>query len=597
MNVIDFVKAVWVKATIRKQRMVRHIKPVVPQIGVYKDREDNRDYMLVGEGGEKPKEFMLPITPFDYVKNQGTWNSCFVTGTPVLMENLTYKPINKIRVGDYVVTDKSNLRKVTRLFKREWQGNIFKIEGQGILPIEVTPEHPFLTRDRGWVLTKNLNKEDYLVIPKTNNIIKDKLDYSFEEDDDFLWMLGLYLAEGCTSKETTSTFSLHSEEIDYAEKIEHVFDKLGTKHWRYVKKDSKAMGVFIAGKDWCSYFEKNCGRGCQNKRLSNKFLTLEPKKQLNILKGWIDGDGYISKDRIIAATTSKELVIQMNEIAKRNSLKPTILLRKKIENRKQTYLLLFGRDMCSRLLFDKPKQHNGRYYSEDKSNFYVRISNITKKLLNKSNVYNLEVEGDNTYIVNGVAVHNCFSHALCTGIEMSHKLKGDNIPGYIPLSERYHYYKVRESNNQEHLNVGMTSRDGLQLGVEGVCPEKLCPYDNWEMAKKPDYIADGFRLWKVDKYYRIFDLDGLKEALYEFHLPVLIGIFMNESMRMFNGPMLDNDKGLSGGHEVLCYGYDDTTQELLCINSWGLDYKELGCFRIPYKYWERRQIDTWTITV
>jgi C1A family cysteine protease len=39
-----------------------------------------------------------------------------------------------------------------------------------------------------------------------------------------------------------------------------------------------------------------------------------------------------------------------------------------------------------------------------------------------------------------------------------------------------------------------------------------------------------------------------------------------------------------GGHCVLLVGYDDTTQQFTCMNSWGPHWGLDGFFKIPYNY-------------
>ena len=49
-------------------------------------------------------------------------------------------------------------------------------------------------------------------------------------------------------------------------------------------------------------------------------------------------------------------------------------------------------------------------------------------------------------------------------------------------------------------------------------------------------------------------------------------------------PMPVPDESLLGGHAVLCCGYDDDTQRVLCLNSWGSGFGDKGYFTLPYAY-------------
>jgi hypothetical protein len=49
-----------------------------------------------------------------------------------------------------------------------------------------------------------------------------------------------------------------------------------------------------------------------------------------------------------------------------------------------------------------------------------------------------------------------------------------------------------------------------------------------------------------------------------------------------NVPEVSKDDFEDAGHEYIIYGYDDSTQRLLCMNSWGSDWGNCGLFSVPY---------------
>jgi len=389
--------------------------------GAFPDRPDDRDLqyapLAMAMGVDKPfdwekgydfeKEFNTKVK----IENQNGSSSCFPAGTKVLMEDLNYKDIEKIHIGERVVTHTGIPKKVYNTLKRKWQGTMFVIKGYGLFPIIVSPEHPFLLDNNEWVEAKGLQKGMYLTIPKTNKIKKDKLDYEFELDDNFLWAIGFYLAEGSVSDYGVH-FSIHQDEVDYQNRLEKIFGGLGTNVSISDKKNTLSRTVSILGKIWAERFLDYGSKLCFNKKLHKKFLTLEPKKQLNILRGWMDGDGCYKQDCYIGVTTSKELVRQMNDIAKRNGIRTAIRKRKKEENKLQVYELQFGRDASKKLLGKVDIKYKSQYGYEDEKNFYIKIDLIDKILSYAGgHIYNIEVEKDNSYIVETVAVHNCVGQA------------------------------------------------------------------------------------------------------------------------------------------------------------------------------------------
>jgi len=79
------------------------------------------------------------------------------------------KPINKIKVGDYVLTHKNRFRKVTKIFKRDYKGKWTKLKliNDKAKSIMATDEHPLLVyRDNKliWVKISEIKETDKLMV-------------------------------------------------------------------------------------------------------------------------------------------------------------------------------------------------------------------------------------------------------------------------------------------------------------------------------------------------------------------------------------------------------------------------------------------------
>ena len=70
---------------------------------------------------------------------------CFPPETPILMGDMTERPIESIKVGDSVCADNNKIGQVSATFSREYEGIIVSVlvGGNSIRPIQATPEHPF----------------------------------------------------------------------------------------------------------------------------------------------------------------------------------------------------------------------------------------------------------------------------------------------------------------------------------------------------------------------------------------------------------------------------------------------------------------------
>jgi hypothetical protein len=360
-------------------------------------------------------------------RNQYSKSSCFTANMKVLMSDNSYKPIKEVRFGDEVVDADGNINRVIHTMYRKWQGNLYKIKPYGIPEIECTPEHPFLTKD-GWKTAKELTINDFLVIP-INKAIKDKTDFWWEKDKDFLKVYGLFLAEGNTyirnkedlknDKQMTAyktTFTFHQDETDLLESVVTTFKKIwNLEPYIGYKKDSLAVNVTFFGKEITNYFRDIAGEGCKNKRIHSKFMLLEPDLQRFIFDGWALGDGHLdSKNRMTAVSISEKLITQMQNICFRCGIFGSIEQRGARENRQTAYNLRVSFNESEKGL--RLKKAFGLF---ETSKIYRKIKTIKIQKPERKyiwGVYNLTIDKSNTFTVNNIAVHNCVPSSMCNAL-------------------------------------------------------------------------------------------------------------------------------------------------------------------------------------
>lgn len=89
---------------------------------------------------------------------------CFKAGTKILMIDGSEKVIERVRVGDRIIsfneaTKKLEIAEVTEIMKRPYKKELICIETEDGNILKMTPEHPIYTK-RGWVEAKDLKEDE-----------------------------------------------------------------------------------------------------------------------------------------------------------------------------------------------------------------------------------------------------------------------------------------------------------------------------------------------------------------------------------------------------------------------------------------------------
>jgi hypothetical protein len=238
----------------------------------------------------------------------------------------------------------------------------------------------------------------------------------FVVDEDFLWMIGMYLAEGCKNRSDAKsggiTFSLHAKETVYQERLVAFFRRYGFNP--SVRRSGNGNGVVVVVNSVTLnlWFPRWLGDGCTNKRIPQELMRLPFTKCWALIQGVHDGDG--SKRDHEITQTSEVLALQLVELFHRVGEQPLVRqqrstkLTPKGNVRKLAYCVSWAEDT---LVHENRK---GRWA------FNGRILARVREVVETSYcgpVYNLEIEGDPTYIVNGIASHNCFGTGIIGGYD------------------------------------------------------------------------------------------------------------------------------------------------------------------------------------
>lgn len=364
---------------------------------------------------------------------------CFPAGTLVLRED-GYVPIEDIKVGDMVVSHTGKLRKVLATGSKIADTVILK--GAGTDEIECTPNHPFYatekekvwvneerqyrmipTGDFSWTKAEEMKGKYWLNvcevdgggIPRFSGAEKGQRGKGYMDDMefgyDFFYFVGRWLGDGwANAHERKDRVDSQMKRVyvccsfDEADALEARLKRTGI---HFGRTHERTTDRFVASStqlyDWLT---DNFGVHADGKKIPTWCLGIDADLKRAIFKGYMDSDGCVYNGKSSSTSINKALCLGIKAIA--GSLGYSTCLVKSTPNR---VAYIEGRKVNER------PQFRQQYESSPRSSFFVDkgwCGLVRKVLPGRKNVrvYNLEVEVDNSYAADGIAVHNCQSFSI-----------------------------------------------------------------------------------------------------------------------------------------------------------------------------------------
>ena len=270
------------------------------------------------------------------------------------------------------------------------------------------------------VFAQEVKKGDYFLYPVYRDLIDmKKIDVSsFWEKKNFgpnvkkinsvllsselMWLFGIYIAEGSTYRGGIK-FSLHSKEIDYAEKIVKILKKSFKKSASlfYPKNRKNSLEVTCSSTNLEYIFKELFSKGAENKTYPYYFNYLKKEFREGLLKGLMDGDGCYRSDSY--TTVSRTLAYSLVDLAigleKIPALYTSASYRDKHGvNHKKSYEVLFRKRESLKSFFEKI--HGTKY-------LFMRVKEI-ENAPKEELVYDITVEdSSHTFLTKSFLVGNC----------------------------------------------------------------------------------------------------------------------------------------------------------------------------------------------
>ncbi len=384
--------------------------------------------------------------PASYGANNGVrlsgsaWTSysgwCFPRDVLVLCRS-GLKQIAAVQVGDEVLSHRGRWCKVVANARREAPETL-RLRGQGHPGLVTTPEHPFWSIDshmkrkrrtegsevhswhrvygvQRWREAREMAGQFWaspcsfpeieipeIVLPAEARKPKGPAPRKVELSPELMWLVGRWLGDGWLAENRTVCICGRQEEAD---EVREGFSAAGLvpNQWR-LRAGVVAFKVSSAALTW--WLRENFGEHAHGKTIPAWALGMNEKWRERLLAGYLSADGHwpiVSSGRTFESNTvSKALAIGIKMLAQ------TLGYR----------TCLYRRPAAEAMFEGRPSVTRDQWVVKGASAFVWHVqSHIADDLLfgrvrevlacPPAEVFNLTVAGDNSFIADGLVVHNC----------------------------------------------------------------------------------------------------------------------------------------------------------------------------------------------
>ncbi len=258
---------------------------------------------------------------------------------------------------------------------------------------------------------ETINLKDYVTKNHHLGPIPKEIPYTLAVTDDFLRLVGYYIAEGSNHRGYIR-FSLGNHEEEFAREvvqlIEGLFGLVATIHRRTGTKSG--LEITACHARLANIFENLCGRGSHDKHLPFVFQELPPHRQMVLLQAIHQGDGhaYIAnrsqKRHCSISTVSRVLAEQVVDVLLRNNIFPSLhCARERIDRHGVRHRASFHVHWST----EASPQHDLVHQDAAGNRSWLLPVREVQRRRYAGPVYNLTVAEDHSYIATNFAVANC----------------------------------------------------------------------------------------------------------------------------------------------------------------------------------------------
>lgn len=358
---------------------------------------------------------------------------CFTEDSLVLTEKRGFQKIIDIQIGEKVITHDGNYKTVENVINNGKKKTV-KIYGMGIDEIHTTPNHLFYVREKShvwnnktrsytrvfsepvWKQADSLKRTDYMgipinkksEIPEWNGITfvwsdgrKDRYKNQLSQymnNKDFWWLIGRYIADGWFRNNGGIIIGCGKKKfVEMKEKC----DSIGL---NYNILEERTVIKFYYQLKELELFVQSFGKYAYGKKIPSFVMDLPVDLLNSFLNGYMSGDGCFTNGRFKATSVSRELIYGLAQCIAKVYKQPysiykterpkTTVIEGRTVNQKDTY------ELC----FKKEKRPQDKAFYED-GFIWFPVTKVEEDEI--ETVYDLTVEENHSFTVQGVIVHNC----------------------------------------------------------------------------------------------------------------------------------------------------------------------------------------------
>jgi len=425
---------------------------------------------------------------------------CFGAGTYITTKN-GLVPIEDVKVGDYVITHKKQWKKVLRIGNKK--ADTIIVTGQGHDGIVTTENHPFYccerksksTRENGksirkswiegpeWVEAKDLTGQHWASIaefPKLDIPTETPIGNEHLMPDisvDLMWLAGAYLGDGWTRIDERRGSVLYGVNEDKAKLIMQRVDNIGLV--ATITNEKTSTRITLSKRGLARWLKTQFGSGAGNKLIPMWVLGMSIEYRQALLDGYMAMDGTKSTETTHRCSTiSRKLAYGIGMLV--NSLGYASSKGYVVNDRE---CVIEGRVVNENPYWTVTSSTSSRSSFEQDGLRYGLVRSVASSGRNET-VYNLEVEDDNSYVADGIIVHNCQAFSVAglrkgladprgnltleflrvVSIVKPKWVLWENVPGVLSENTGA-LLQLMDGLNELGYHVDLTERDAQFFGV------------------------------------------------------------------------------------------------------------------------------------